>query len=73
MTRALAAAAQLDVGSEGGSGDLGEGSGDRRACLRLPALDLKAERIVSVIDDRADLRRVPKRDHQLELGGTEIP
>src|SRR6185503_13650918 len=58
---------------DGRSGDLGEGSGDRRACLWLPALDLKAERVVSVIDDRADLRRVPQRDHQLELGRAEIP
>jgi len=39
----------------------------------LPALDLKAECIVSVIDDRADLRRVPQRDDQLELGRSEIP
>ena len=58
---------------DGESGDLGEGSGDRRACFRLPALDLKAERIVSVIDDRADLRRLSERDHELELGCTEIP
>ena len=45
--------------------------GDRRACLRLPAFDLKAERIVSVVDDRADLCRVPKRHHQLEFARTE--
>ena len=66
-------AQRLDVRSGRRSGDRGEGLGDRRACLRLPALDLQTERIVSVIDDRADLRRVPQRDHQLELGRAEIP
>lgn len=57
---------------DGGSGDLGEGSGDRCTCLGLPAPDLEAERLVPVLDDRSDLGRVRHREDEIQLVPTEV-
>ena len=73
MNKRVATSCQTDVRSPRRSSDLGEGSGDRCACLWRPALDLEAERIVSVVHNGADLRHVPEPDHQLELGRAELP
>jgi len=53
---------------DGGAGDPGEGEGDRPACVRLPAFDLEAEGLISVIDDRADRAFMPGSGAELRGG-----
>ena len=72
MDRGLAAAGQTDVRFGRRVSRPRRGLGRPLRVPRRLALDLEAERIVSVIDDRADLLRVPEPDHQLELGCAEF-
>ena len=51
----------------GGSGDLGEETGDRYTRLRLPVLDLRPNRVVSVVDHGADLSRMRECEDEVEL------
>jgi len=50
-----------------GSGDLGEGSREDLARLRLPTLQLRTKRVVSVVEHVADLGCVSDRDNEGDL------
>ena len=58
MNRRLRRPCQTDVRSRRESADLGEDASEACARLRRPALDLRSQRVVPVVDDSADLCRV---------------